>query len=193
LETAETSFFATERPSGVLDAKARLEEVVRKNYSMAWRLARRWGLTEADADDVVQQAVVVVSRRLGEITPGSERAFLCRATLFLANKARRRLQGTHEMPGLELDEIRSREPDPEEVLERRRACHELDAILDELPEPLRAAFVLFELELQTQVDVAEALQIPQGTVASRVRRAREIVNAAIERRARKNQKIGSGR
>ena len=81
------------------------------------------------------------------------------------------------------EELGARDADPERLLQERSAREELDAILDELAEPLRAVFVLFELELQSQVDVAEALQIPQGTVASRVRRAREVVAAAIERRS----------
>jgi RNA polymerase sigma-70 factor (ECF subfamily) len=89
------------------------------------------------------------------------------------------------------DEIGGRAPDPERLLEQRRACAELDAILGELPAPLRAAFVLFELEHQTQAEVAEILQIPSGTVASRVRRSREIIAAAISRNARRDRKLGA--
>lgn len=174
-----------------LDASVRLERVVRENYPMIWRLARRWGLSPADADDVTQQAVVVASRRLAEITPGAERAFLCRTTLFLASNLRRGERRRAEEAVENWEEIGDRSRDPEQLLEERRTRAELDAILEELPDALRATFVLFELELQTQTEVAAALQIPAGTVASRVRRAREIVSASIARRARKNQRIGA--
>lgn len=170
-------------------ANPRIEAIVRTHYSVMWRLARRWGLSESDADDVAQQAVIIASRRLAEITPGSERAFLFRATLFLASKVRRSRRRRNEEAVADWDEVADDVPDPERLLEQRRARDELDAILQELPEPLRAAFVLFELEHQTQAEVAEVLQIPPGTVASRVRRSREIVAAAIARSHRRNQKL----
>jgi RNA polymerase sigma-70 factor, ECF subfamily len=176
-------------PDGAPGAEGRLERLVKDNYSMIWRLARRWGLSEADADDVAQQAIVIASRRLAEIRLGTERAFLCRTTLFLASKVRHSRRRRAEVALANWDEVAGRELDPERLLQERGAREELDAILDELPETLRAAFVLFELELQSQVEVAEALQVPQGTVASRVRRAREIVTAAIQRRALESEKV----
>ena len=42
-----------------------------------------------------------------------------------------------------------------------------------MTEDLRTAFVLFEIEGLTQREIGTALEIPEGTVASRVRRARE--------------------
>jgi hypothetical protein len=49
----------------------------------------------------------------------------------------------------------------------------LDSALGELAPELRTVFVLFELEERTMAEIAELLQIPSGTVASRLRRARE--------------------
>ena len=171
-------------------SNARIEAIVRQHYSVMWRLARRWGLSESDADDVAQQAVIVASQRLPAITPGSERAFLFRATLFLASKVRRnrRRRGEEAVP--DWDEVAADVPDPERLLEQRRARDELDAILEELPAPLRAAFVLFELEHQTQAEVAEVLQVPAGTVASRVRRSLELIAAAIARSTLRHRKLG---
>ncbi len=180
-----------ERAESSSSGRDRIGSLVRENYAMIWRLARRWGLSPADADDVAQQAVVVASRRLEEITPGCERAFLCRTALYLVSKARRSRRSRAEESVSDWEELASQEPTPERLLEERRARAQLDAILEELPEGLRAVFVLFELELLTQVEVADVLQIPQGTVVSRLRRARESVAASIERRVRKNQRIGA--
>jgi RNA polymerase sigma-70 factor (ECF subfamily) len=63
--------------------------------------------------------------------------------------------------------------DPEALLAARRARDRLDAVLGQMPDDLRAAFVLFEIEGFTKEEVAQALGIPAGTAASRLRRARE--------------------
>lgn len=173
-------------------AASRLECIVRENYSVIWRLSRRWGLSPADADDVAQHSVVIASRRLDAIAYGSERAFLCRTALFLASKVRRSQRRRAEFGVADWESVAGRDPDPECLLEERRARAQLDAILDELPASLRAVFVLLELELLTQEEVAEVLQLPRGTVASQLRRARELVANAIERRA-SHQRIGAKR
>jgi RNA polymerase sigma-70 factor (ECF subfamily) len=46
-------------------------------------------------------------------------------------------------------------------------------VLEQLPLDLRAVFVLFELEGMTSPEIAELSGVPLGTVASRLRRARE--------------------
>jgi len=59
-----------------------------------------------------------------------------------------------------------------------------------MDEPSRTVFVLFELEGFTFTEIAELLEIPRGTVASRLRRARtEFVEGARRLRARLERKI----
>lgn len=71
---------------------------------------------------------------------------------------------------------------PEHLLEQRRARQTLDAILAAVTLDLRAAFVLFEIEGLSQPEIAEALGVPLGTVASRLRRAREEFTRVAVRR-----------
>ena len=177
----------------MLEANSRLERMVRDNFAIIWRLARRWGLSSADADDVAQRAVLIAAQRLTDIEPRRERAFLCSTTIHLASKSLRGLHVRSEQCVETWEQYASGAPDPEQLLQERRARAELDAILAELPAHFRAVFVLFELELLTQVEVADALQLPQGTVASRLRKAREMVAASIERSVHKSQKIGASR
>ena len=61
----------------------------------------------------------------------------------------------------------------------------------ELPLDLRAVFVLFELEDMSTAAIAEGLEIPQGTVASRLRRARKLFHAKVAR-LRARQTGGGG-
>ena len=61
--------------------------------------------------------------------------------------------------------------------------------LDALPDDLRTVFVLFEVEEMASADIAAALDLPLGTVASRLRRAREAFGTAAKRvRARMSSK-----
>ena len=61
---------------------------------------------------------------------------------------------------------------PEDLSDQRRARELLDRVLDEMHVDLRAVFIAYEFEELTMVEIAEALGLPQGTVASRLRRAR---------------------
>ncbi len=63
---------------------------------------------------------------------------------------------------------------PEELLERRQTRALLDEVLETMPLPQRSVFVLFELEGMTTPEIAESLDLPLGTAASRLRRAREL-------------------
>ncbi|MBK7399735.1 MAG: hypothetical protein IPJ34_26645 [Myxococcales bacterium] len=54
------------------------------------------------------------------------------------------------------------------------------------PDDLRAVFVLYELEQETVPEIATTLALPVGTVSSRLRRARELFQAAVRRRAARN-------
>jgi RNA polymerase sigma-70 factor, ECF subfamily len=61
---------------------------------------------------------------------------------------------------------------PEQLLDQKRARELLDDVLETMTPDLRMVFVLYELEELSMIEIASALEIPQGTVASRLRRAR---------------------
>ena len=74
------------------------------------------------------------------------------------------------------------------MLDRARARALLDEILEAMPLELRAVFTLFELEQLTMAQIAPLLGVPQGTVASRLRRAREVF---VEHRKRLEARMKS--
>jgi hypothetical protein len=57
----------------------------------------------------------------------------------------------------------------------------LDDILDQMPQDMRTVFTLFEFEDLTGPEIAQVLGIPLGTVASRLRRAREYFRVEVRR------------
>ena len=59
------------------------------------------------------------------------------------------------------------------MADQKRARELLDTVLERLPTDLRTVFVLFEIEGLSQDEVALSLDVPKGTVASRLRRARQ--------------------
>ena len=152
---------------------AQLEEFVRRHIRFVWRLARHSGLSQADADDVTQKVMLTVMRHFDAIEPGRERAYLYRVTRNQALNAHRTRERRQEDVTEDVCLRASPQPQLDSLLERRRAHDELCRILGRLPEKLREVFVLFELEGWTQSEISGALGVAQGTVASRLRRARE--------------------
>lgn len=57
----------------------------------------------------------------------------------------------------------------------------LDQLVEVWPDEIRTAFVLFELEGLSVPEIAELTDTKQGTVASRLRRARELFQAGVKR------------
>lgn len=151
----------------------RITLLVRENFAFVWRVLRRLGLGAADADDAAQRVMIILSQRVNDVKPGSERAFLFRTAWFVAQKEHRTRRRRPEDADAESDEHEAPGLDPEQLLVERQARATLDAILAQMPMDLRAAFVCFEIEGLTKNEVAEVLDVPVGTAASRLRRARE--------------------
>jgi RNA polymerase sigma-70 factor (ECF subfamily) len=156
-------------------------DLVRLHFNAVWRTLRRFGLSEADADDAAQQVFLVLNRKLSEIESGSERAFLFGTALRIASRTRRTLRRRREVDGAATEEMLSLAPGPDAVLDRRRAAELLDQVLEEMDDTVRAVFVLHEVEELTMAEIANVLEIPPGTVASRLRRGREQFNHRLSR------------
>jgi RNA polymerase sigma-70 factor (ECF subfamily) len=137
-----------------------------------WRLLRRLGVSECDVEDATQEVFLVVSERQRTIEPGKERAFRYGVALRVARFTKRRAARANQELNEELEHIPAADQSIEEQLDHNRARALLDALLQRMPESLREVFVLFELEDLSTYEIAEVLDIPRGTVASRLRRAR---------------------
>lgn len=155
---------------------------VREYFAFVWRVLRRFGLGPTDADDATQSVMLVAVRRLEDIEQGSERAFLYRTAAFVAAREHRGRRRRREDMHADLDRELHPDKDAEAQLLERSALAALDRVLLGMPSDLRAVFVLAEIEGFSKQEMAEALGIPEGTVASRLRRARQ----DFARRARRS-------
>jgi RNA polymerase sigma-70 factor (ECF subfamily) len=157
------------------DSRARLSRMFALHHSLVWRTLRRYGLDAQAAADVGQQAFVVAIERVDAIWEGSERAFLVGTALRLAASARRK--AARVQLEAHMDQL-APEPHAES---QARTVELLDAVLAQLDAGLVEVFVLFDIEGLTAPEISEALAIPVGTVASRLRRARESFRAVARR------------
>jgi RNA polymerase sigma-70 factor (ECF subfamily) len=159
----------------------RLSPLVVEHHAFVWRVLRRFGLSPSDADDAAQQVFIVLSRRLADVDTAKMRAFLFRTAMHVASKVHRARRRRPEDAHAECPEEEDPLPGADELVERRRARELLDRILGEMPEDLRAVIVLFEVEELTMSEIADALELPPGTVASRLRRARAELETRVLR------------
>ncbi|HEU4582110.1 MAG TPA: sigma-70 family RNA polymerase sigma factor [Polyangiaceae bacterium] len=158
---------STRLPAGTL------RKLVQEHYDFIWRLLSRLGVMGTEVDDAAQQVFMVLVTREGlSIKPGSERAFLYGVALRVAKEFRRKAQSSHNHVAPDPERLVDGAPDLEAVAARNQARRQLDRILERMPDNLKEAFILFELEDLTVPQIAELLAIPTGTVASRLRRAR---------------------
>ena len=166
---------AGDAPRPDAQARIRLAQAASEGFDFIWRLLRRLGVRpEAAVDDAVQRVFEIAVRKTQYLPAGTERAFLFRTALFVAAEERRRQHQTlKRAASAEPEDLETPELDPERALAARRERQLLDEVLDELPEKLRTVFVLFELEGLTTLAIANLLDIPAGTAASRLRLARE--------------------
>jgi RNA polymerase sigma-70 factor, ECF subfamily len=167
-----------EAPPEVPAEPPTLEALVAAHFRFVWRLVRRLGVI--DPDDAAQEVFLVAMRRLADIETGRERAFLGGVATRVASQARR-TQARRRQADVPAPDVASIEPSPAEHVAAGEARALLDEILADMPLELRAVFVLFELEGVSMAEIAAALEIPPGTVASRLARARTHFHAGARR------------
>jgi RNA polymerase sigma-70 factor (ECF subfamily) len=156
------------------DALAALDSL----YRTALRLTR----VPADAEDLVQETYLKAFRSAEQFEPGTN----LKAWLFtiLHNTARNRARDLGR-EGLTIDsEAVERATDtaaardgetPETLLLRDALAPEIQAAIDTLPEAFREAVWLRDVEEFSYAEIAEMLNIPVGTVMSRISRGRRML------------------
>jgi RNA polymerase sigma-70 factor (ECF subfamily) len=139
----------------------------------AYNLARWLTRDEADAEDVVQEAMLRAYRFFGSFRGPDGRAWLlaivrntCR-TWMRRNRAQESAADVVELDGIEGDGLT-----PEELMIRSADAEAVRAALEELPSEFREVLVLREFEGLSYKEIAVVTESPIGTVMSRLARAR---------------------
>jgi RNA polymerase sigma-70 factor, ECF subfamily len=155
------------------DRQARFRSMLEAHAKFVERTLRNAGVPRSDLDDEVQRTFMVAARRLDDLQLDAERQFLFQVALNVAAHARRTLARRREVSGDHAPESIETLATPEHFAERSRMREKVEGILARMNQSLRAVLVLFAFEDMTTTEIAAALRVPRGTVASRLRRARK--------------------
>ncbi|MFD4559748.1 RNA polymerase sigma factor [Streptomyces sp. NPDC058469] len=128
-----------------------------------------------DAEDAVQDAALTALRRIGDVRDPAAVGPWLRA--IVRNASRMRLRAVREVPGLDgLEQLRVREGEPshpERFIEQHAMRDWIWDAVEELPQQQRLVLMLRHFSgITSYQEIAEACEVPVGTVRSRLNQAR---------------------
>ncbi|HWD27134.1 MAG TPA: sigma-70 family RNA polymerase sigma factor [Rhizomicrobium sp.] len=169
------------------ERRRRFEAQALPHLDAAHNLARWLTRSSADADDVVQEAMLRAWRGYDGFRGGDIRPWLLtivRNCWHDSTKDRRR-RGHVPLPGEDAaplwnkgDELVHEGPSPEAAALTRDTGRKLDGVIAGLPEEFREVLVLREMEDLSYREIASVTGAPIGTVMSRLSRARALLREA---------------
>jgi RNA polymerase sigma-70 factor (ECF subfamily) len=148
----------------------------RQIYNYAYRLTGN----RDDASDLVQDVLLRVQRGLDSYTPGSFEGWLWRITrnAFLDDIRRRKRRPTVALADLERSPLPTT-PSPDEVLAQIRLSDDVQVALLKLPVEFRECVVMCDVVGLSYDEIASAVEIPVGTVRSRIHRGRKMLRELL--------------
>jgi RNA polymerase sigma-70 factor, ECF subfamily len=169
--------------------RVRFEEEALQLSDQVYQVARRLAGSREEAEDLVQETYARAFRAWRSFEPGTNlRAWLFRILTNLNIDRGRRIQRSPDMQPLEENDYflynRLEESAGDANLDERRVVERLsqnDAVsaLAELPHDFRDVVLLVDLADFTYSDAAQILDIPIGTVMSRLHRGRRILKRSL--------------
>ena len=142
-----------------------------------------------EAEDVAQEAFVKAYRALGSFRGDSAfytwlyRIAVNTARNSIASRQRRPLDYEAELSESEQNNVAARlkhDDTPEATVLSEEIRQTVNSAIEQLPEDLRTAIVLREIEGLSYEEIAVAMDCPVGTVRSRIFRAREAIDRALQ-------------
>jgi RNA polymerase sigma-70 factor (ECF subfamily) len=160
---------------GFPGSQRNVQRLVDEHYEALYRYAYRLSGSAADAEDLTQETFCAAQQKLGQLRePGRAKAWLFSILRNTFLHRRRASQYAHfvSLDGLgDLPELADPLPpvDPEQ----------LQQALNELPEVFRTPVILFYFEEFSYRDIAEQMDLPMGTVMSRLARAKAYLRSRL--------------
>src|SRR5829696_9717431 len=159
--------------------EAAFAEIVRRHGPMVLAVCRRVLADAPEADDAFQAVFLVLARRAGSVgRPERLGGWLHGVAVRCARRARAAAASRRAKEHPMSDVAAPAAADP--LWADARPV--LDEEIGKLPEKLRAALVLCELEGLGRAEAAERLGVPEGTLSSRLARAKEALRSRLVRR-----------
>ncbi|HET7569367.1 MAG TPA: RNA polymerase sigma factor RpoE [Gammaproteobacteria bacterium] len=169
--------------------RAAFDALVIKYQQKIVKLVSRYVSDPSEALDVTQEAFIKAYRAMASFR--GESAFYTWLYRIAINTAKNHLVARNRRPvenGLDLQDpdqydMQARVSDldtPEDLALTEEIRQTVDRAIADLPEDLRTAIMLRELEGMSYEEIAEAMECPVGTVRSRIFRAREAISGKLK-------------
>ena len=192
---SESAPTAADRLAREARDRVRFEEEALELSDQVYRVARRLAGSRDEAEDLVQQTYERAFRSWRQYTPGTNlRAWLLRILTNLNIDRGRRQQRTPQTTSIDNEagdyflynqlesQLPDENPDEERVLQRLSQDSIVDALAD-VPHDFRDVIVLVDIGEFSYADAAQILDIPIGTVMSRLHRGRRILKKNLADKA----------
>jgi RNA polymerase sigma-70 factor (ECF subfamily) len=171
-----------------IEEEAEFTALVQRQSRFVFRVAYAVLLNPHDAEDVVQETFLKLYRNRGWQQAQNEQAFLARAAWRMAIDRRRAAKPSESSPDADAAHtLESLEPGPEQSVLDANQHALIHAMIDALPEDLRVPLVLSANDELTSREIGAILRIPEGTVRTRLQRARQILRERLANLNARNQ------
>ena len=154
-----------------------VEELVSLYYAALYRYAYRLTGSSSDAEDLTQETFCSAQSKKGQLRDQDKVKswlFSILRNAYLHRQRHRRRSGV-----ISLEELDSLLPQPIEAELPEVEPAQLQEALNQLPEDFRTPLILYYFEELSYRDIAEQMQVPMGTVMSRIARAKEHLRKAL--------------
>jgi RNA polymerase sigma-70 factor (ECF subfamily) len=164
-----------------IDPDAEFTALVHRQSRFVFRVAYAVLLNSHDAEDAVQETFLKLYRNRGWERVENERAFLARVAWRVAVDLRPRSSRISIWPPepFQPDEAPSSQPGPEQAVLSADQDSRIHAMIDALPEELRVPLALSAFDELRSPEIGAILGIPEGTVRTRLQRARQILRQKL--------------
>lgn len=182
----DQSSYVSDSQRGDLD----FQGLVDLHYAALYRFAMSLTYTEHDASDLVQETFLTWAEKghqLQDFTKVKGWLFTTLHRAFLASRRR-----STRFPHLELTEVEAELPSVEPDLVNRLDAQEIVVLLGQVDAQFQAAVALFYLEDYSYPEIATILEVPLGTVKSRIARGLSQLRALVLRKSSLPEELRKG-
>jgi RNA polymerase sigma-70 factor (ECF subfamily) len=161
-----------------------IAQMVAEHHQAVYRYAYRLTGSVHDAEDLTQQVFLIAQRKMGQLrsmATAKSWLFAVLKNCFLRDRQRRRPMPVADLE-LKIDSVATKPPG-EEI-----DHDQLQAALNRLPDIFRLAVVMFYFEECSYREIAEQLDLPIGTVMSRLARAKDQLRSLLSEAEQKSAK-----
>ncbi len=167
--------------------------VIKYQHKVAQIISKFVG-NSADVNDVAQEAFIKAYKAINNFRGESSfytwlyRIVVNAAKTYLESNSKRKNHidvDSEEFQSIDSQGVLTSRESPDKIIESQELQQVILSAMNELPEELRQAIMLREVEGMTYEDMADLLQIPIGTVRSRIFRARQFIEERMSKFAGK--------